>query len=810
MAGQNIARLGVVLGIDTAEFTAGIDKAIAANRKMSQIIKSDSNAAAREIASLKYATDNYNKSLTKTEEIQYAITQGKFVMATKEFKDQLLEQARAYDAVAASAKKAGIAQMGGMGATSGGKLPPHLQAALGYQTTDIVTSLLGGQNPMMVLIQQGGQLRDQFGGFVPLFKAITSVLTPMNVAIGALAISMGGLGYAFYAGFKESSKLRDDLILTNNIAGITASSFQMLSASLSDKLNISIGKTKDVFSELISSGKFTSTSLTSVANAVAIIAKLSGESASSIAKDLIPSLDGSASSAARLNERFNFLSLAQYKQIELLSQQGKKQEAIKLTTDLLSSSLSSQERNLGTLEKAWEGLTTSLGTFWDKLKSIGRADTTGSAIEKLKKEIESLESTLGATTGPAKEKAYKAEILKDLEEKRKLLLDMQEKLAKENEEAQKKSLKQEVENKKISAYQEAGGLQKAEDLKTEYAKLKADEVFQRKVFGVNEVTRIEMESAKKISDFTIEERRKSEKEKGVFSGQREQLIAQFAINENLRVGQAKEEIFRKEQLKITERQQGELDSIAREKEKLQVYRENILASDNDKQIALDRLRTEQEIAKIMINQKLRPEQRIADADKERTIQVQREGVIRLGEQLILVQSIHNAVFNNMTSAIESFVKTGKFAFGDFTRSVIQDIIAIQLKAQAVKMLSGLGSMLGGIGTAFTYGTNVGSQQTAMLAAQDAGLRAEGGPVSSNSPYIVGEVGPELFVPKNAGTIIPNHALGAMGGTTVNYNGPYIANMSAIDTQSATQFLVQNKQTIWAANQSASRSMPTSR
>ena len=69
---------------------------------------------------------------------------------------------------------------------------------------------------------------------------------------------------------------------------------------------------------------------------------------------------------------------------------------------------------------------------------------------------------------------------------------------------------------------------------------------------------------------------------------------------------------------------------------------------------------------------------------------------------------------------------------------------------------------------------------------------------------------ELFVPRTAGTIIPNNALSGMGQPQNVFNGPYIANMNAIDTQSATQFLVQNKQTIWAANASASRSMPAGR
>jgi len=70
----------------------------------------------------------------------------------------------------------------------------------------------------------------------------------------------------------------------------------------------------------------------------------------------------------------------------------------------------------------------------------------------------------------------------------------------------------------------------------------------------------------------------------------------------------------------------------------------------------------------------------------------------------------------------------------------------------------------------------------------------------------------LFVPQGSGTIMPNTMVGAMTSNQpqVVYNGPYIANMSAIDTQSATQFLAKNKQTIWAVNQSAQRSLPVSK
>jgi hypothetical protein len=61
-------------------------------------------------------------------------------------------------------------------------------------------------------------------------------------------------------------------------------------------------------------------------------------------------------------------------------------------------------------------------------------------------------------------------------------------------------------------------------------------------------------------------------------------------------------------------------------------------------------------------------------------------------------------------------------------------------------------------------------------------RQNGGPVGANSPYIVGEVGPELFIPSSAGTIVPNDKLG--GGVTN-------IQITAMDAKSFHQFLRGN-------------------
>jgi lambda family phage tail tape measure protein len=154
----------------------------------------------------------------------------------------------------------------------------------------------------------------------------------------------------------------------------------------------------------------------------------------------------------------------------------------------------------------------------------------------------------------------------------------------------------------------------------------------------------------------------------------------------------------------------------------------------------------------------------------------------------------------MENAIDSFVETGKLSFSNLAESIIKDLLKIQLKKQALAL--------------WDTGSVAVSSAGGVMGLVSAGLKlfgfADGGSPPVGVPSMVGERGPELFIPKTAGTIIPNNILQGSGGQTINYNGPYIANMSAIDTQSGAQFLAKNKQAVWATYQSANRSVPMSR
>ena len=70
--------------------------------------------------------------------------------------------------------------------------------------------------------------------------------------------------------------------------------------------------------------------------------------------------------------------------------------------------------------------------------------------------------------------------------------------------------------------------------------------------------------------------------------------------------------------------------------------------------------------------------------------------------------------------------------------------------------------------------------------------AKGGPVSAGSPYIVGEEGPELFMPTRSGRIIPNHKLGSSGGALGAGNVTILTRIGDVDVESYIEAIVEDK------------------
>jgi len=796
MANQILARLGIVMGVDSGELEIGLKAAQEKFKGFTQEVKRQTSEAAKQTMALKMATESYGKTLTEVDKLELELKYGRMAgnMVEEKTLNLLRQQAAAYDAVKAAADKANKAKSGGLTAQQ--------QAALGYQTTDIVTSLAGGQNPMMVLLQQGGQLKDQFGGFKPMFAGIAEAITATKVAVVGFGGAIAGVAYGIYKGREEQKQFNNSLILTGHYLNMTEGQFTALSKSISSKYNVSLSDTRSAMQAVVSTGQFTSTSLSSVTEVIARMSKLTGETASTIAGNLIPSFDGSAASAKRLNDQYHFLSVEQYRQIRQLEAQGKLQESIKLTADALSASLNKQKDELGSLEKAWNAVTKSVGDFWQSIKNIGKKD--------LDKEVEAAYNAIGIAMRRAEnENSTELDKLMLANAKaryEKLVLERGQKIA-DDAKAEQEAVKNSKKINDIASGNEA--LRRNKEFELE--KLKSDEKFNLSIEALDKISEIEARRIKDRADAEIKYKKLNLDELGRATVENAKLLAEELNQADIRAARNKEEVYAKAREAYRLSAQAEQDAVDKERERIEFYKEHIFLQGAELEIALSRQKVEQEIAAIYAKKDSGKEKDKADAaDRLRDIQKQREAVIQQGTQLKMLQDMNQSVYSNMSNAIDNFVRNGKMSFKDLARSIIQDLISISMRAQMLAMFKGF-SFFGG-GGGFKDVGGMGAASNDYLVSSGILTSAVGGPLASGQASIVGENGPEIFVPKGAGTIIPNTGdlSGLNMGQSVVYNGPYIANMNAIDTQSGIQFLTKNKQAVWAANQSAQRSLPASR
>jgi chromosome segregation ATPase len=82
------------------------------------------------------------------------------------------------------------------------------------QMTDIIVGLSTGQSPFMVLMQQGGQLKDMFGGIGPAIKGVGGYVLGLINPVTLAAAAVGVLGLAYYKGSQEQDEFYKSLVLT--------------------------------------------------------------------------------------------------------------------------------------------------------------------------------------------------------------------------------------------------------------------------------------------------------------------------------------------------------------------------------------------------------------------------------------------------------------------------------------------------------------------------------------------------------------------------------------------------------------------
>lgn len=168
------------------------------------------------------------------------------------------------------------------------------------------------------------------------------------------------------------------------------------------------------------------------------------------------------------------------------------------------------------------------------------------------------------------------------------------------------------------------------------------------------------------------------------------------------------------------------------------------------------------------------------------------------EDLGRLEDFATATFDHMGDALTQFAFHGKLTFKDMVNSIIEDFYRMSLQTVA-KQLMGEGGWVGllqkGLSLAaglFGGGKTSGTLPTTMAdyalqaAAGRFSGRQGGGPVSAGTPYWVGERGPELFVPRRSGTVVPAHQVGGQAPVINVYVTGVADAQSFVASQGAVQ------------------------
>lgn len=265
------------------------------------------------------------------------------------------------------------------------------------QFTDIIVSLQGGQAPLTVLLQQGGQLRDVFGGVGAAAQAlggyIATLITPVNTLIAAVA----GLAIAYEAGRSESEKLAQSIITTGNAAGTTVGQLNQAAAAI-DLVVGTQGKAAEALGEFVKAGVQGKTALQEFATAAIRFERVTGQAVSDTAKQFADLGRDPLQATLKLNDGMNFLTQSTYEQIKALTEQGRSVEAARVAQEAFANALNERatqmEGNLGLIERGWKSITGAVKEAWDALKGIGREVGAEGQLTAVNQSIATLERTI--------------------------------------------------------------------------------------------------------------------------------------------------------------------------------------------------------------------------------------------------------------------------------------------------------------------------------------------------------------------------------------------------------------------------------
>ena len=256
------------------------------------------------------------------------------------------------------------------------------------QFTDIATQLAGGQNPWLILLQQGGQVKDSFGGMIPMFRGLAGAITLPMVGATSLAVATGALAYAWYQGNSTLSDFNKTLVLSGNQAGLTADRMLVLSRA-GQAAGLTFNQARESLAALVNAGVRGGEQFDAINQSVARFASASGVEVDKVAEAFGKLTTDPTSGLMAMARQFRNVTAEQIAYVAQLQRSGDEAGALQAANDIATKGFDEQTRrlkeNMGTLETWADKTGKAFKSMWDAILDIGRPESSADMLASAQK-----------------------------------------------------------------------------------------------------------------------------------------------------------------------------------------------------------------------------------------------------------------------------------------------------------------------------------------------------------------------------------------------------------------------------------------
>ena len=267
---------------------------------------------------------------------------------------------------------------------------------------------------MQVFLQQGGQLKDMFGGAGGAARALGGYVLGLVNPFTLAALAAGGLAVAYNVGANEAQAFQRTVILTGQVAGVTAGQLVDMAAAVKAAGAGTQGRAAEILNQMAGSADVGAGNLVRFTAAALRLQSVGGPAAEETAKAFASLAKDPLTAALKLNEGTNFLTRSFYEQIKALTEQGRTVDAARVAqeayADVIEQRTPQMLQNLGYIERAWLGIKDAIKFAGDALVSVGRTNTAQEQVTALQNRMAAIKAGNEGSEGKSLLPALQAQV----------------------------------------------------------------------------------------------------------------------------------------------------------------------------------------------------------------------------------------------------------------------------------------------------------------------------------------------------------------------------------------------------------------